>query len=182
MTRSRLFHALERAFAVFGLLMFVYHTGFDVSVISSHSMSPTLQGESFMQGDVVLTEKLSLMLRKPRRWEVVKFINEEFGSPVMKRVIGLPGETVSLRTKPQTVFINGTAVARPSSLNGITYLAYGNLSNGASVKCGDGYFVLGDLSMDSEDSRWTGPIRPQVLRGRAWLVVWPPRRAGFVNP
>lgn len=182
MTRQYLARIIERGFAVFGLLMSVYLTAFDVSVMSSPSMSPTLQSISFMQGDVVLTEKLSVLVRKPHRWEVVTFINEEFGVQVMKRVIGLPGESVSLKGMPEAVYINGTAVERPRSLARIRYLAYGNLMDGSKVECGDGYYVLGDFSMDSQDSRFTGPIRRQVIRGRAWMILWPPARIGLVNP
>jgi signal peptidase I len=172
----------ERGFAVIGLAMFLYHGGgFNLSVVSSHSMTPTLQGDTLFNGDVVLTERISYLYHKPRRWDVVMFHEEEFGSQVMKRVIGLPGETVVLRDKAQTILIDGNPVERPRSLRGIKYLAYGNLINGQSVPCGRGYFVLGDFSMDSQDSRWTGPIQPNQIRGRAALIVWPARRIGFVN-
>jgi signal peptidase I len=182
MAVKRLLRMMERAFAINGVFLLLYLACFDLSVISSPSMSPTLQGNGYMQGDRVLTEKVSLHFRKPRRWEVVTFINEEFGSQVMKRVVGLPGEWVALQETSQTLVVNGSPVARPASLAGMKYLAFGNMTKGANVKCGEGYFVLGDYSQDSQDSRWTGPIRREVIRGRAWLILWPPRRAGFVNP
>jgi signal peptidase I len=172
----------ERGFAIFGFLFFAFHgAGFDLSVVSSHSMKPTLQGETLYDGDVVLSERISKLVRRPRRWEVVLFRDEESGSQVMKRVIGLPGETVALRDRTQ-ILINGRSVERPASLRKIDYLAYGNLINGQTVACGDGYFILGDFSMDSQDSRWTGPLKLKRIQGRAWLIVWPLARIGFVNP
>ena len=173
---------LERALAIVGLLTFVYFGGFDLSAISSHSMAPTLKGESLLQGDVILSERISYKFRQPRRWELIMFRDEEFYIQVMKRVVGLPGETVRLDDKTQTIFINGVPAPRPASLQGIRYLAYGNLTGGKGVSSDDGYYVLGDFSMDSQDSRWTGPVRPSQIMARPWLIVWPPSRVGFVNP
>jgi signal peptidase I len=173
---------LERAFAIVGLLAFVYHGGFHLSLISSHSMAPTLKGEALFQGDAVLSERISFKLRQPRRWELIMFREEEFYMQVMKRVVGLPGETVRLDDKTQTIFINGAPVPRPASLRGIRYLAYGNLTGGKTTSTGDGYYVLGDFSMDSQDSRWTGPVKRSQIRARPWLIVWPISRIGFVNP
>jgi hypothetical protein len=42
--------------------------------------------------------------------------------------------------------------------------------------------VLGDDSKDSQDSRWEKPVTRDAIVGRAWLVVWPLKRFGFVNP
>jgi signal peptidase I len=145
-------------------------------------MAPTLQGESLFQGDVILSERISYRFRRPRRWELIMFREEEFYLQVMKRVVGLPGETVRLDDKGQAIFINGTPVARPASLQDIRYLSYGNLTGGKAASCADGYYVLGDFSMDSQDSRWTGPVRPSQIMARPWLIVWPPSRVRFVNP
>ncbi|MGA3327142.1 MAG: signal peptidase I [Terriglobia bacterium] len=173
---------LERAFAIVGLLAFVYIGGFNLSAISSHSMAPTLKGESLLQGDVILSERISYRFRRPRRWELIMFRDAEFYIQVMKRVVGLPGETVRLEDKTQTIFINGTPARRPASLQGIHYLAYGNLTGGKSASSDDGYYVLGDFSMDSQDSRWTGPVKASQIMARPWLIVWPPSRIRFVNP
>lgn len=176
----RMLRLAERAFAVTGLLLVVYHIGFHLSVISSASMAPTLQGESLLNGDMVLAEKVSYWFRKPRRWEVVMFRDDD-GMLVMKRVVGLPGETIAIRDWDKGVLINGAPVAQPRSLETIKYLAYGNLTGGKAVACSDGYFIMGDDSKDSQDSRFTGPLKPQRIRARAWLLVRPLSRFGFVN-
>jgi signal peptidase I len=154
--------------------------GFDLSVVVSGSMAPALRGTSREDGEWVLLEKVSYWLRPPRRWEVVSFIDEEFNIQVMKRVVGLPGETVSLRD--DRLHIDGEAVPVPEPLRHLKYMESGNLRRGRSVACGDGYYVLGDDTMDSEDSRFTGPIKTSSIRGRAWLVVSPLSAARFVNP
>jgi signal peptidase I len=166
--------------AVVGGLLLVYHLGFDLSVVVSESMAPALRGTSREDGEWVLLEKVSYWLRPPRRWEVVSFIDEEFNIQVMKRVVGLPGETVSLRD--DRLHIDGEAVPVPEPLHHLKYMQSGNLRRGRSVPCGDGYYVLGDDTMDSEDSRFTGPIKLSSIRGRAWLVVSPLGAARFVNP
>jgi type IV secretory pathway protease TraF len=56
------------------------------------------------------------------------------------------------------------------------------LTGGRSAECGRGYYVLGDYTKDSNDSRYEGPVSPERIIGRPWLRVWPPGRMGFVNP
>lgn len=168
----------ERALAILGALFLVYHLGFDVSRMSSPSMAPSLQGTDEANGDWILTERLTWLFRDPRRWEVATF--RQNGMQVMKRVVGLPGERVSI--VDHRVRINGTAASLPPGLEAIEYYAYGLTRSDAEVACADGWFVLGDQSGDSEDSRFEGPIHAGQIMGRAWLIFWPPERIGFVNP
>ena len=169
----------EHVLAATGLAFLAYHVCFDVSVVVSDSMSPTLKGTAVENGDWVLTEKVSGFFRPPRRWEVVAFTNGE-GTRVMKRVAGLPGEAVSMRDR--AVCIDGSAARRPASLDRLAYLPYGNVGGGKEFRCDGGYYVLGDRTEDSEDSRFEGVVRPEQVVGRAWLILWPPSRMGFVNP
>jgi len=169
----------EHAFAAIGVTFVVDCVCFDLSVMASGSMAPTLEGSSVETGDHVLTEKVSYWFRTPRRWEVVTFRNAE-GIQVMKRVVGLPGEMVSL--VDGHVLADGAPVHRPPALEFLTYYAFGNVHQGKSVPCGDGYYVLGDDSKDSQDSRFEGPLEPERIRGRAWLVVWPPSHVTWVTP
>jgi len=169
----------EHVLAMLGLLFIVYHCFFDVSVIVSGSMSPTLNGTSRENGDWVLTEKISYLFRKPRRWEVATFRTDD-GQQVMKRVAGRPGETLTIVDK--MVRVDGQPAPRPDSLGRIEYYAYGLVHKGKAVDCEDGYFMLGDRSTDSQDSRFDGPVQPSRIAGRAWLVIWPLSRVGFVSP
>ena len=183
----------EHCLAALGGLLLAYHLFFDLTVVVSGSMAPTLVGSGPDDGDWVLTEKLTFRLRSPRRWEVVNFHMRD-GTQVMKRVVGLPGETVGLEveldargkpvrgTEATAVLVGGRRVERPESLEAIRYYALGKLFAGRSVEAGDGHVVLGDDSRDSWDSRWEPPVKPKEIVGRAWLRVWPPSRIGLVNP
>lgn len=176
MTVRRLFRLAERTFAVIGLLLVTYHAAFDLGEVLSPSMEPTLRGEGGSGSDWVLTEKLTGRLRRPRRWELLTFRTPD-GLQVVKRVVGLPGETVALRDGG--LWVDGRVVARPAALASLRYLPYGNLTPGRGpVPCGDGFYLLGDASQDSQDSRFEGPIPARQIVGRAWLVVWPLNRAG----
>jgi len=179
--RRRVLRSLERALAIVGAVALVYHSLFHISVVISDSMAPTLRGNS-KEGDYVLTERITYRVRAPRRWEVIMFPEPDLQVQVMKRVVGLPGETVALNQQTQMFAINGAAVERPKALTAIKYFEYGSLAKGQSATAGDGYYVLGDYSADSQDSRWIGPVMPDRIQGRPWLVVWPPSHIRFVNP
>jgi signal peptidase I len=179
LTPRGLLRLAQHVFAAIGFAVVAWHLALDLSVVTSPSMSPTLQGTRLEDGDWILTEKLSYRLRRPRRWEVVTFTDQE-GRQIMKRVVALPGEHVSLRDRE--VCIDGVPVRRPHSIEHLRYYDYGNLHNGAAVSAGDGYYVLGDHSGDSQDSRFEGPLGRDRITGRAWLIVWPLGRIGFVTP
>src|SRR4051812_24734186 len=66
-----------RGFATFGFLVFIYALCFDLSAMVSPSMSPTLKGTNVDNGDRILTEKVSLWFRRPRRLEVITFLNND---------------------------------------------------------------------------------------------------------
>jgi signal peptidase I len=169
----------ERALALFGLAAIVYLVCFDLSRMTSSSMAPTLWSDDWSDGDLVLTEKVSYWFRQPRRWEVVAFRRPD-GHQVMKRVVGLPGETVQLQPDG-TIRIDGQPIDRPPELDSLKYYAYGNLALRLTAQCGDGYYVLGDDSRDSDDSRFNGAVRRDRLIGRAWLILAPAEHFGFVN-
>lgn len=171
--------AAELVLAVFGAGVLVYFLCFDLSVVTSGSMSPTLKGSSVDDGDRVLTERVTYWFRGPRRWEVAT-IRRADGVQIMKRVVGLPGERVTM-SRAGDLRVNDIAVERPAGLRGIRYYDFGNLARGKAVDCGAGYFVLGDDSKDSEDSRFEGPVERKRVIGRAWLIVWPPKRMAWVG-
>ena len=169
---------VERGFAVFGVLCLLYLLTVDISIITSTSMSPTLQGTNVDDGDRVVTEKVTRWFRQPRRWEVIAFTRDD-GVQLMKRVAGLPGETVQL-SEDRRLLIDGRPVTMPPSLPQ-KYLRFGNLLDGKPIACGEGYYVLGDDLKDSDDSRFIGSVKPSRLIGRAWLIVSPWNRIGFVR-
>ena len=171
---------VEHVLALAGVGFVIYHTCFHLSRNTSPSMSPTIQGTSWENGDWVLTERVSYCLYSPSRWEVAA-IRRDDGMLIMKRVVGLPGERVQVLTSGQ-ILINGDPVKPPPSISFLKHLPYGNVHMDKVAECRDGYYVLGDDSKDSDDSRFNGPVRRGNIVGRAWLVVAPRSRIGFVNP
>lgn len=175
----RLLRWTEHFFAAIGALFVLYALCFDLSYVVTPSMSPTLKGGDGERPDWVLTEKISGWFCRPARWDVMTF-RDRNGMQLMKRVVGLPGETVSLPDVAQ-LHINGKKVERPERLAFLQYLPAGNLTNGRSVATGDGWYVLGDQIRDSLDSRFEGPVPKSQIVGHAWLRIWPPSRFGVVR-
>ncbi len=169
----------QRGFAVIGLLFVVYHLGFDLSYVVSPSMSPTLQGGDGQPHDWVLTEKVSGWFCTPWRWEVLTF-RDTLGTQLMKRVVGLPGETVAMPDVGRLV-IDGKPTALPEHLSWLKHLPAGNLVKGAAVPTEKGWYVLGDFVRDSLDSRYEGPVPKERVVGHAWLRVWPLSRFGVIR-
>jgi signal peptidase I len=168
------------ALAIFGLSVIVYRSLFHVSYMVSNSMSPTLQGIDKDNGDVVLSERITFACRDPRRWEVVAYRDRE-DTVVMKRVVGLPGETIQMLEGGQLV-VDGKTVPRPASLASLVYRRYGNLTGSQETTCGDGFYVLGDDSVDSDDSRYNGPVAREDIFARPLAVLSPSNRRGWVQP
>ncbi|HET7524113.1 MAG TPA: signal peptidase I [Acidimicrobiales bacterium] len=141
--------------------------------IPSGSMEPTLQ-----VGDRVLVNKLSYDLHSIHRGDVVVFKKppNDFTPGIkdlIKRVIGLPGETIS--GQDGGVYINGHRLKEPWLPKGLTTAPF----PAVHIPRGD-YFVMGDNRGDSADSRVIGPIRGSLIVGRAFIRVWPVSRIGGI--
>jgi len=146
-----------------GIRTFVVQTFF----IPSASMEPTL-----MVGDRILVDKLSYHLHAVHRGDIVVFATppgEDAGPNVkdlVKRVIGLPGETIS--SAGGQVVINGKPLKEP-------WLVPGTVTTGITtqkIPAGE-YFVMGDNRSDSQDSRFFGPIHKDLIVGRVVVKIWP---------
>jgi signal peptidase I len=147
--------------------------------IPSGSMEPTLQ-----VGDRILVNKLSYHLHSVQRGDIVVFSRpptENCGGPevndLVKRVIGLPGDFVSL--SHGYVYIDGKRLDEswlPSVDQGVTQPGppgnAANLEHPFLVPAND-YFVMGDNRTDSCDSRWWGPIQKSLIVGKVELRIWP---------
>jgi signal peptidase I len=147
--------------------------------IPSGSMLPTLQ-----VGDRIIVDKLSYDLHDIHRGDIVVFarppLEDQEYADLVKRVIGLPGETIS--SKDGKVYINGKQLKEPwlppgpdsytGALAGDDPHPQFDLPGPVHIPEGD-YFVMGDNRTDSEDSRFFGPIPKSLIVGRAVAVIWP---------
>jgi signal peptidase I len=134
--------------------------------IPSESMVHTLE-----IGDRVLVNKLSYDLHDVNRGDIIVFEKPpgEGGEiqDLIKRAIGLPGETVEGRDGQ--IFINGEPLEEPYLDEGVVTGDFG------PVDIPEGQlFMMGDNRGNSRDSRFFGPISEELLVGRAFLRVWPP--------
>jgi len=133
--------------------------------IDGHSMEPNLHDQ-----ELILVDKWTYLFHTPARGDVVVFQAPPNPSQdYIKRVIGLPGDVVTI--KNTTVFVNGTALnevyVRPSN-QGNPYPSFTN-----KVVPQNAYFVLGDNRNGSSDSRDWGCVPRGSIVGRAALVYWP---------
>lgn len=144
--------------------------------VVGNSMFPTLHNS-----DNLIVDKLSYRFRDPERFEVVVFpYRYAEDTYYIKRIIGLPGETVQIIDG--CVYINGEQLDEHYGLEQIDSGRYGLAEN--PIQLGDDeYFVLGDNRNGSADSREAsvGLIHKDEFIGRAWIRIWPLKDFGVIS-
>lgn len=131
--------------------------------VEGHSMEPTLQ-----DGQYLMVTKLAYRFGEPQRGDIVVFPSpQEPDRILIKRVVGLPGEEVSIRDG--AVYLGATPLDEP-------YLdtQHGRTNWGPIQVPAGAYVLLGDNREHSNDSRSFGPVSRQDIVGRAWFSLWPP--------
>lgn len=129
--------------------------------IDGPSMLPTL-----VDGEFTMIEKVTPRFGGLRRGDIVMFFRPGTRRIYVKRVVAVGGDTV--RMVGGRLFVNGTEVAEP-------YLEEPGNGGFPEVHVPDGHvYVLGDNRTHSEDSRFFGPVPVRDIRGRIFLVWWPP--------
>lgn len=135
--------------------------------VYGNSMYPTLEN-----GDKLLTDKISYRFTDPKRFDIVIFsYNYQPNTYFIKRVIGLPGETVRI-DEQGNIYIDGELLEEHY---GREPMEYAGLAANDFVLGEDEYFVLGDNRNDSEDSRFpdVGAVNRSQILGRAFLRIYP---------
>jgi len=155
--------------------------------VEQNSMIPTITPSEY-----VLIDKISPRFQDYRRGDIVVFQPPpgfgEDGVPFIKRIIGLPGDTVSLQNGRVYVTPAGGSAVRldePYVVQGIDGATAPTLPRDAQgtdswVVPAGSYFVMGDNRTVSQDSRYFGPITRDLIIGRAWLRYFPLDRIGFM--
>ncbi len=138
-------------------------------VVLSVSMEPTLY-----EGEYVLALKAVYWFSDPQRGDVVVFHPaQSFGKvPYIKRVIGLPGDTVEARDG--RIWVNGTALDEPYVAQPVAYTGRWSVPEGT-------YFVLGDNRNNSSDSHAWGVIAREQIIAKAVLRYWPLTRLSVIH-
>lgn len=170
MKRSHLVREIVEILALTLLIFLVVRFVIQSYRVDGVSMQPGLS-----TGEYVMVNKLSYMLHQPERGDVIVFhwpkdVSQDF----IKRVIGLPGDTIT--TDSKHVFVNGKQldehvyISAPSNLAGQTW----------TVPVGQ-YFTLGDNRPQSDDSRSWGFVPKDYIVGKAAIVFWPLGNMHFIN-
>lgn len=160
----------------------VYAFGNQV-VVSGNSMSPLLNSE-----DIVLMNQIALDWGKPERFDVVVFQREDQKKNI-KRIIGLPGETVQIQNGQ--VWINGQLLEeekRKVEVDGEIIeeekkIALAGLAENPIELGEDEYFLLGDNRDSSEDSRFAnvGNVKEAQIIGKVWFRIHPALEMGIIR-
>lgn len=147
-------------------------------IVDGGSMLP-----NYINGEYLLAEKLSYFLSAPKRGDVVIFKYPK--NPTVnyiKRVIGLPGETVEIGNNQVKIInkdhLQGVVLTESYLPKDIKTLA-GSDKIAATTVPDDGYFVMGDNREHSSDSREWGVMPEANIVGRSWLTIKPLDRFGF---
>lgn len=143
--------------------------------VSGGSMESTLADK-----DQLIVDKITYRFKDPQRFDIIVFpFQYEEETYYIKRIIGMPGETVQI-TKDGDILINGEVLEE----------SYGKEVMQSPGRAGmeitlddDEYFVLGDNRNNSSDSRdpGVGNIKREEIVGRAWLRIWPFGKFGVLR-
>ena len=164
----------EIAIAVLFALVLVYFVGYRADVVG-----PSMLG-TLAEGDEVLVNRFVYKLTQPKTNDIVVFFpnGNEKSHLYIKRVIGVPGDTVQI--KNGTVYVNGKVFDEKIEAASIEHaeLAEDEIEVGE-----DEFFVLGDNRKNSEDSRYAniGNVKKEYIVGKAWFIVSPLKDFGFVK-
>lgn len=171
---------IETVVIALSIFLVVYLFLFQPHQVNGQSMVP-----NFQDGEYLLTDKISYKLGKPHRGDVIVFHSPPAancvigtGCDFIKRVIGLPGDSVQV--KDNGLWVNNVKLTEPYIPSNFEILP-GAYTKGKTVNLGaDEYFVSGDNRPYSSDSRAWGPITSREIVGRAVFRYWPPKVAGWI--
>lgn len=158
--------------AVIALAYGIIRISLEKTTLVDASMEPTLA-----LGDEILIDTLTYRVRDPKRFEVVVFQqgDEEHSFYNIKRIIGLPGETVQIMEGE--VYIDGERLEETVNVDAMLLPGLANYE----IQLEDNeYFVLGDARNNSEDSRYAtvGNVLRDDIVGRAWIRL---NKFGMIN-
>ncbi len=169
MKRSHLAREIVEIIALTLLIFLAIHFTIQNYQIDGPSMQNTLH-----TGQYVLVNKVAYLFHAPERGDIIILQEpDQPGRDLIKRVIGLPGDTIKL--DGTNVWVNGTELNEPY----ITQKSNPG-ANTLTVPANE-YFVMGDNRPVSEDSRYFGFVPKDYVVGRAILVDWPLKQWQMLN-
>ncbi|OGO08482.1 MAG: signal peptidase I [Chloroflexi bacterium RBG_13_60_13] len=135
--------------------------------VEGHSMEPT-----FPDGEYIVVNKLTYRFGSPQRGDVVVFRNPQMPDHLyIKRIVGLPGDTVEIRGG--RIYISGSVLEETPDFAGILCEDY------SVTVPDDRYFVVGDNRTATSGSHTFGLVPRDNIVGKTWICYWPPREWGL---
>ena len=159
---------------VVGITFLIIHYVGQRTYVSGSSMENTLS-----DGDNLIVDKLTYRFSDPKRFDIIVFpYKYEENTYFIKRIIGLPGETIQVTDGK--IYINGQVL---DESYGREVLKSGGIAETPITLGEDEYFVMGDNRNDSMDSRdpSVGVLHKSELVGRAWVRIWPLSKFGILR-
>lgn len=148
--------------------------------IKGQSMVPTFENKQY-----ILTSKVTYKFRAPERGDIVVFRSPQNKDiEYIKRIIGLPGDTIIIDDDTGQVSVNGVVLKENYINNKTNLFSGGAVTSGVAYKVPKGhYFVMGDNRQKSSDSRVFGAIKEEDIIGQVFYRYFPPELAGPIkNP
>lgn len=165
-------HWLVDLIVIVAFAWFLVYGFLGQTMISGHSMLPELSAE-----DMCLVNRICYDVGNPKRFDVVVFEREDTKQLNVKRVIGLPGDTIQI--VGGSVYVNNYKL--DDSHIGTVSLP-GIAENPVELQKGE-YFLLGDNADSSEDSRFSniGNVKRENIKGKVWFRLKPFKNIGFID-
>lgn len=154
---------------VYVLITYVFRK----TVVHNISMQDTLY-----DGDNIIMDELTYNISEPKRFDIICFKSYKEKDLLIKRVIGLPGESV--RITDGIIYIDDKEIR---DIYGKEEIVDSGVARDGILLSDDEYFVLGDNRSESIDSRFldVGNVRRKDILGKASLIIWPINRVGIIK-
>lgn len=174
--RNLLANKTFREAIVLVLIAVVVFVGLRLSIQSYIVYGPSMQ-PNFVENQRIIVNKLSYLFGEPKRGDVIVFKPPFNDMNYIKRVIGLPGETVEVKEGVTYVYKTdgSTIIIDPEP-----YVEFPSERSYSRRTIPEGeYYVMGDNRNNSNDSRSGWLVPAENIIGEAWLSIWPPSHWGF---
>lgn len=167
---------LQTVVLAVAIFLLVYAFLFQPHQVRGESMLP-----NFINNEYLLTDKFSYRFGGPKRGDVVVFAAPSSPSEdYIKRIIAIPTDEVLL--KNGEIYLNGNLLEEAYLPDDFVTNPGSYATDGKVIEVPEGqYFVLGDNRNNSKDSRSFGTVKREKIVGRAWVVYWPPTKAGLIR-